>query len=536
MFRKNKSWHSETFLIRINNVSRGYVVHEVSSYFSLGLRQIRNAPRLIIPFLISQALFYAAFWTIIFTIALFSLPLMGKAVQVIEKNHDYFSEILRNESFAGNLTGPQMQMIEKEFSGMFPDMISFFIIFLLIFILTIIVYFLLFAWAEAGTTGYVWRGITGSPDFRNFRNCANHNFLRIAGLWALIIFSSIVMFTIPFLSLVLIPSPAGIIIFFLLMLLFFILWVIAIILLFFAEECIVIENKGIIDSVKRSRELVAGNVSSVLLYFFMLIIIFVFYFIVSGVFESVAIIFNSSFSMFFEIISLIILRPWVSLAQINFFLDITGRSGSTRESDSDIYRAVRQFIAGSPRILAGFIRNNIAYLLLSLSTFVTGAATGYYIGRSLSFMSEDFIWLISEGTAKTRLLGPYTSIPFIDFLDYFSNNSQVALSRGLSGLFFVVPSVLGAAVDGIIVGLVYGIFPAAKATAFLAAHGIIEMAAFVIVAAAGMKLGVEFIKGKRDENELIDDALKVALASLLLIAVAAFIEAFITPVLISEVI
>lgn len=51
-----------------------------------------------------------------------------------------------------------------------------------------------------------------------------------------------------------------------------------------------------------------------------------------------------------------------------------------------------------------------------------------------------------------------------------------------------------------------------------------------------MKFGVEFLRGKRDENELLDETLKVALASLLLIAVAAFIEAFITPVLISSVI
>ncbi len=249
-----------------------------------------------------------------------------------------------------------------------------------------------------------------------------------------------------------------------------------------------------------------------------------------------AVIFNSSFSMFFEILTLIILSPWICLAKINFFLDITGRSIRELPHDSDTYRTAREFIDGSPRILTGFIKNNVTYMMLSLSIFATGSAIGYYIGRSLSFMSEDFMWLISEGAAQTRLLGPYTSIPFIDFLEYFSNNSLMALSQGLSGMFFVVPSVLGAAVNGIIMGLVYGIFPAATASAFVAVHGVIEMAAFVIVAAAGIKLGVEFMKGRTDENELLDDALKVALASLLLIAFAAFIEAFITPVLISSVI
>jgi uncharacterized membrane protein SpoIIM required for sporulation len=298
----------------------------------------------------------------------------------------------------------------------------------------------------------------------------------------------------------------------------------------------VIENKGIIDSVKRSRELAAENASSIFLYFFMLIIFFVFYFIASGVFDAAASIFNSSFSMFFEVLTLIILAPWISLTKINFFLDITGKSVRTLPHDSDIYRTAREFIAGSPRILAGFVRNNLIYLLLSLSIFIMGTIIGYYIGSSISFMSEDFVFLISKGADQMHLFGPYTSMPLIDFLEYFSNNSMVALYQGLSGMFFVVPSILGVAVNGIIAGLVYGIFPASTATAFIAAHGFIKMGAFIIAGAAGIKMGVGLIKGTTNENELLDETLKVALASLLLIAVAAFIEAFITPVLILSVI
>ncbi len=512
------------------------MVQEVSSYFSISIRQLRSAPRLVIPSLISQALFYAVSWTVIFTIALFSLPLMGKTVQVIEKNQGFFSDILRNETLAGNLTDPEMAMLEKEFSGMFPDMIGFFVILMGIFLITIIIYFILYAWVQAGTTGYIWHGITVSLDFKNFRMCANHNFLRIVGLWTLIISFSTVMFFFPFVSFILIPQPVGIIIFFLMMLLFFILWLIAMFLLFFAEECIVIENKGIIDSVKRSRELAVGNASSIFIYFFMLIIFFVFYFIVSGVFEAAASFFNSSFSMFFEVLTLIIVIPWISLTKINFFLDITGKSIRTLPQDSDIYLTARDFIAGSPRIISGFVKNNITYVLLSLSIFVAGTFMGFYMGSSLSFMSEDFVFLISKGTEQMYLFGPYTSIPPLDFLEYFFNNSMVALFQGLSGMFLIVPSVLGVAVNGIILGLVYGIFPASTATAFIAAHGFIEMGAFIIAGAAGIKMGVEFIKGTTDENELLDETLRVTLASLLLIAVAAFIEAFITPVLISSVI
>jgi len=508
------------------------VAQDIGSYFKSGFHQLKFAPRLIIPFLISEALFYGLAWTIIFTFALFALPVLEKVLPIIEKNQDLLPEIMI-ENRVGNVanyTDPRIQELEREFSSLFPEMMYILIIFFVLFFIFIIISFVLYAWARAGTTGYIWQGVTTSLDFKNFRYYAKQNLYRIAGLWALIIVFSAILFLIPFFTFIIIPSPLNIIIFMLLMLIFFIIWIIAMLLLFFAEECIVVENKGIIEAIKRSKEIAAGDIGSILLFIFILISVIVIYTITSGVFDLIAVIFNSSLSAFFNLLFLVFLNPWLQLAKLNFFLDRTGRTVRVMEKELEVIKAAKEFIIESPRILVNFAKKNISYILLALYFYVIGFGIGYYIGDSFSFLSEEFMRLISAGYIESKLIGPYISMPFIDLVYYFSNNSIVALNQGLSGLFFVIPSVLGIAVNGIIVGLFYGVLPAETASAFIAVHGVFEITAFVIATAAGIRLGVKFIKGLENENEIIDETIKVVLAALLLIGIAAFLEAFITPI------
>jgi len=508
------------------------VAQDAGSYFKSGYHQLKYAPGLIIPFLISEALFYALAWTIIFTFALFALPILEKVLPIIEKNQDLLSEIMMDNRVGNvvNYTDPRIQELEREFSSLFPEMAYILIVFFVLLFIFMILSFVLYAWARAGTIGYIWQGITTSLDFKNFRYYAKQNLYRIAGLWVLIIVFSVILFFMPFFTFVIIPSPVNVIIFILLMLVFFIIWIIAMILLFFAEESIVIENKGIIEAIRRSKEIVAGDIGSILLFIFILISVVAIYTITSGVFNLIAVIFNSSLSEFFNLLFLVFLNPLLQLAKLNFFLDKTGRTVRVMEKEIEFIKAAKEFIIESPRILVNFAKKNISYILLSLYFYVIGFGIGYYIGNSFSFLSEGFMKLISTGYTESRLIGPYISMPFIDLVYYFSNNSMVALNQGLSGLFFVIPSVLGIAVTGIIIGLFYGVLPAETASAFIAVHGVFEITAFVIATAAGIRLGVKFIKGLENENEIIDEALKVVLAALLLIGIAAFLEAFISPI------
>jgi len=99
-------------------------------------------------------------------------------------------------------------------------------------------------------------------------------------------------------------------------------------------------------------------------------------------------------------------------------------------------------------------------------------------------------------------------------------------------MFFVLPPLLGVSITAGTIGMVYAILPFHLATAAVFAHGIFELAALLIATAAGLRFGVHVIRRDPNIDRILDDTLKVGFASLLFIAIAAFIEAFITPVII----
>jgi uncharacterized membrane protein SpoIIM required for sporulation len=508
------------------------MAQDVGSYFRSGFHQIRSAPGLIIPSLVSNALSSSVGWAIMLTFLLLSLPLLAEVAPIVERNQDLISEIIEEEHFEDD-TDPQIEELVEELSCLVPEMIGLSIIFLIILCVIVIVSFALYAWVQAGTIGYLWQGVTTTTDFRNFLYYAKEYSFRIMGLWILMAIFSIVLFLMPFFTLVFIPPPANIAVFVLSIILCIILWLVAMVLLFFAEESIVIEGRGVMDSIKRSKDIVFGNIGSVLIFIFILTVVLLTYGVIEGIFEVIALLFNSSLSPIFMLFSIVILVPWIQLSTLNFFLDRTGVAVKEMDKEIEIIKTARKFIARSPYILINFIRTNKTYLLASLSVYGIGIAIGYYMGHSFSFLSEEIMMVISEGWGEQSFLGPYISMPLIDVIYYFSNNITVAMALGLSGIFLGVPTIAGAIVNGTIIGMFYGVVPAETATMFIALHGILEYIAFAIATAAGIKLGVKIMKGPENGAEALMETLEVVLATSLLIAIAAFLEAFVTPIVIS---
>ncbi len=455
-----------------------------------------------------------------------------RAESAVEQNQDLISEIIEEEHLEDDID-LQIEELVEEFSGLVPEMVGLFIIFLIVLCMINIVYFALYAWVCAGTIGYFWQGVTTTTDFRNFLYYAKEYSFRIMGLWILVYIFSIVLFLIPFSTLVFVPSPANIAIFVPSIILCIILWLMAMVLLFFAEECIVIEGMGVIDSIKRSKDIVSGNIGSVLIFIFILIVVFIAYGVIEGIFEVIALLFNSSLSPLFMLFLIVILVPWIQLSKLNFFLDRTGVAVKEMDKEIEIIKTVREFIARSPYILINFIRKNKVYLLAALSVYGIGVGIGYYMGHSFFFLSEETMMVLSGGFEEQRLLGPYISMPLIDVIYYFSNNIGVAMNFGLSGIFLGVPPIAGGIVNGAIFGLFYGVFPAETATMFIGVHGIPEYLALVIATAAGIKLGVKIMESLENGAEALMETLEVVLATSLLLSIAAFLEAFITPIVIS---
>ena len=508
------------------------MAQDVGSYFSSGFHQVKSAPGLIIPSLVSNALSATVGWAIILTFLLLSLPLLAEVAPIVERNQDLISEILEEENFEDDID-PKMEELVEEFTCIVPEMMGLSLMFLILLCVIMIVSFALFAWVEAGTIGYLWQGVTTTTDFRNFLYYAKEYSFQIMGLWISMAIFSIALFLVPFFTLVFISPPANIAVFVLLILLCTILWIVAMVLLFFAEECIVIEGMSVIDSIKRSKDIVTGNIGSVLIFIFILIVVFIACGVIEGIFEGIALLFNSSLSPLFILFYIVILVPWIQLSKLNFFLDRTGVEVKEMDKEIEIIKTVREFIARSPYILIDFIRKNKVYLLAALSVYGIGVGIGYYMGHSFSFLSEETMMVLSEGWEEQRWLGPYISMPLIDTIYYFSNNIGVAMNLGLSGIFLGVPTIAGGIVNAAIIGMFYGIVPAETATAFIAVHGIPECMALVIATAAGIKLGVKIMGSPENGAEALMETLEVVLATSLLLGIAAFLEAFVTPIVIS---
>ncbi len=508
------------------------MTQDVGSYFRSGFHQIRSAPGLIIPSLVSNALSSSVGWAIMLTVLLLSLPLLAEVAPIVERNQDLISEIIEEEHFEDD-TDPQVEELVEELSCLVPEMIGLSIMFLILLCVIVIVSFALYAWVQAGTIGYLWQGVTTTTDFRNFLYYAKEYSFRIMGLWLSMAIFSIALFLMPFFTLVFIPPPANIAVFILSIILCIILWLVAMVLLFFAEESIVIEGMSVIGSIKRSKDIVTGNIGSILIFIFILIVVTLTYGVITGIFEVIAVLFNSSLSPLFMLFSIVILVPWIQLSKLNFFLDRTGVAVKEMDKEIKIIKTVREFIARSPYILINFVRNNKVYLLASLSVYGIGIGIGYYMGHSFSFLSDEAMMVLSVGLGEQSFIAPHLSMSLINSIYYFSNNINVAMALGLSGIFLGVPPIAGGIVNGTIIGLVYGILPAETATMFIAVHGIPEYIAFAIATAAGIKLGVKIMGSPENGAEAFMETLEVVLATSLLIGIAAFLEAFVAPIVIS---
>ena len=149
-------------------------------------------------------------------------------------------------------------------------------------------------------------------------------------------------------------------------------------------------------------------------------------------------------------------------------------------------------------------------------------------------------WLAVDpflGTITTSIEGRLVGhIPPVAALNFFGNNWSVAIATSLAGVALVVPALSSIAFNGLALGATAALEEnIAALAAFVVPHGVLEIPALVISGALGIRLGVvswRTLRGRRSRAEFAD-ALETAFWVLvgvgILIAVAAFIEGFVSP-------
>ena len=174
----------------------------------------------------------------------------------------------------------------------------------------------------------------------------------------------------------------------------------------------------------------------------------------------------------------------------------------------------------------------IRSLILATAIFFVTLIAGTLTGRSIA---EELITQFGGVLAPLASTG---SLSILLLLAVFINNAIKALVLIFLGILLGLPPVLFIAVNGFVLGGLGSALESAKGWGYVLAsfapHGVIEIPAILLAAALGLSLGIESFKWlARRESQVklqLSNGLKVYVRWILPgLAVAAIIEAFVTP-------
>lgn len=238
--------------------------------------------------------------------------------------------------------------------------------------------------------------------------------------------------------------------------------------------------------------------------------------------------FGMLFSGLATLLSLMLVRPLISVALAALYMSAIGRSIDTkRYTGPRITLLARRLLSESLRELKAVLCEPI-WLLAACLLFMAGAYSGFLVG---SGELGKAIWKLAAKSARGVLSKP---APSMLFPGIFFHNWAAALLTAVSGIYTPLAPALVALINGFVLGFVTGIVGVKIAIVGIVPHGIIELPCFIVAVAAGIRLFFRLLSSERPAREL-KKALLVAAALMPFLLAAAFIEAFITPVLLGRI-
>ncbi|MFB6127782.1 MAG: stage II sporulation protein M [Halolamina sp.] len=189
-----------------------------------------------------------------------------------------------------------------------------------------------------------------------------------------------------------------------------------------------------------------------------------------------------------------------------------------------VRRRLRAGAATGLRSLGAFVRGHPGANLLSAGLLAGGAAAGYLSTARYGV-----------AVAPDRGIETFGLVPVGPFLNIAANNWLVAAGGAFGGVFGAVPAAATVLFNGAIVGAVAGVFEPTHFLALVAPHGVVELPAIAVAGGLGLHLGVVGVRTARGRLGVgvaaaeLRRAWRVLVGLAVVIAVAAAIEAFLTP-------
>ena len=287
----------------------------------------------------------------------------------------------------------------------------------------------------------------------------------------------------------------------------------------FAPVAIVVDDVGVIGSITATFGFLRRDPLAAVVYYAFAVVL------VGGLAIGVGAFSLVGADRFIALLGLLAIYPLLDLFK-------TALYGGSRDSVSmpppTEVRLRTQFVGGLRRgwsEMVGFVRGNPGLHALAVGTLMFGFVIGW-------FGAGPYVGTI-ETSIATRIEG---LIPPAAALMFFGHNWTVAISMAYAGVAFAVPSLVALWYNGLAFGAVFRLeVELPQLLAFVAPHGLFEIPALFVAGALGIYLGIVVWRSWRGRigRERLADELEQAFWVLvgvgMLLAVAGFIEGFISP-------
>lgn len=181
-----------------------------------------------------------------------------------------------------------------------------------------------------------------------------------------------------------------------------------------------------------------------------------------------------------------------------------------------------------------FLREIKKSLIFLAIVFVLSVWLGYYSGQVHPVEAKGLLEKLSKDLGTLKHINAVAMFLFI-----FANNAVKAFAMAALGSFFGIIPILFIIVNGLLIGVTSSVIVAHQGMEFLfvgtAPHGILEIPAFLIAGAYGMRLGRRYYRNLRHGDpfkpaffRVMREMVRIVLP---LLVAASFIETFVTSAL-----
>ena len=288
----------------------------------------------------------------------------------------------------------------------------------------------------------------------------------------------------------------------------------------FAGVAVVVDDVRAVRSVRHAAGFVRYNLSQAALYYLVVILAFV----AIGVATSVLAVIGAAAGT--GLVFTLVVLPILDLLKTALYGGGRGAISPPGPTERSLIGQTRAGASRGVRTMATFVRETPGTHLLATGMLAGGLVVGWVLGGPLADAGI-------ESSIDARLAGHVAPVAALEF---FGNNWSVAFTMAFGGILIGLPALWLLAFNGVVIGaLARTEVDLDVLLAFVTPHGLLEIPAIIIAGGAGIALGRHWwatYRAKATRADLADALERVVWVLVgvgVLLAIAAFIEGFISP-------